>query len=140
MLKKIQNAYYALFYYIYRLNERNPMAFWSDMKTMITMDVLVLFKVLSFIVYYKTFFNRSFNISNHYELTLLLLFLIVFVPNYFIFQYRNRWMQIVDEFDKLPKKTKRWQSWLSFGVVLLVIANLIFAFYQMSLVDWSKYR
>lgn len=50
------------------------------------------------------------------------------------------WKEYVIEFDQLSKKKNRIGGWIVFGVVLLVVMNLIFSFYLMSQVDWSMYR
>jgi hypothetical protein len=71
---------------------------------------------------------------------ILILVMLVSVPNYFIFHHRDQWKDIVKEFDKLPKRKNKIGGWIVFGVVLLIISNMVFAFYQMSLIDWSPYR
>jgi len=139
MLKKIQKAYYHLFCHIYKFNERGPVVYWSEYKAVFLLALIVLFFSLSLVVYYTTFVDQSFRISN-YNLTVLLFFLISFIPNYFIFLHRDRWEKMIKDFDKIPQKERKYQGWIVFGFITVIFLNLIFAFYQMSLVDWAVYR
>ena len=137
MMKKIKQAYFFLFYKMYKwIGEDN----WSaDWKASLSIDVLVFFAILSFIVYYTTFIDRYFELVDS-KIIVFLFIVGISVPNYFIFHHRDQWKEIVKNFDNLPKKKKLIGGWIVFGVVLLIFANLFFAFYQMSLINWSKYR
>lgn len=136
-MKKIKQAYFFLFYKMYKwIGEDN----WSaDWKASLSIDVLVFFAILSFIVYYTTFIDRYFELGDS-KIIVFLFIVGISVPNYFIFHHRDQWKEIVKNFDNLPKKKKLIGGWIVFGVVLLIFANLFFAFYQMSLINWSKYR
>jgi hypothetical protein len=135
----ITRLYYYLFYKLYRWYEKGPSIWMSDWKASLSIDVLVFFVILSFIVYYTTFIDRYFELGDS-KIIVFLFIVGISVPNYFIFHHRDQWKGIVQRFDKIPKRKNLIGGWIVFGVVLLIIANLIFAFYQMSLVDWSKYR
>lgn len=136
-MKKIKQAYFFLFYKMYKwIGEDN----WSaDWKASLSIDVLVFFVILSFIVYYTTFIDRYFELGDS-NIIVFVFIVVISVPNYFIFHHRDQWKEIVKNFDNLPKKKNLIGGWIVFGVVLLIFTNLIFAFYQISLVDWSKYR
>jgi hypothetical protein len=54
--------------------------------------------------------------------------------------YLDVWKDYIKEFDQLPKRKNKIGGWVVFGVLMLIIANMVFAFYQMSLIDWSQYR
>jgi hypothetical protein len=47
---------------------------------------------------------------------------------------------MIKDFDKIPQKERKYQGWIVFGFITVIFLNLIFAFYQMSLVDWAVYR
>ncbi len=65
---------------------------------------------------------------------------LVIILNYFAFVHTDIWKKYVKEFDRLPKHKNKLGNWIVLGVVLFIIGNLIFSFYLMSQVDWSKYR
>lgn len=136
-MENIKQAYFFVFYKMYKwIGEDN----WStNWKASLFIDVLIFFVILSFIVYYMTFIDRYFELGDS-KIIVFLFIVGVSVPNYFIFHHRDQWKEIIKNFDNLPKKKNRIGGWIVFGVVLLIFTNLIFAFYQMSLIDWSKYR
>ncbi len=139
-MERLKKAYYYLFYKLYRWYESvGSFAFWSDWKASFSVDVLLYFIIISIFLYYKVLFNRYVHLSGN-NLDAIILVVIVAGTNYFIFHSRNQWKNIVKEFDQLPKKKNRIGGCLVTGFVLLVIANLVFAFYLLSQIDWAKYR
>lgn len=139
IMEKVKKAYYYLFYQLYKWYEKGPSVWWSDWKASLSIDVLLFFLLFSGIIYYDVFIDRSFELGD--DNTVVLFFILVIsIPNYFIFHHRDQWKDIVKEFDQLPKRTNKIGGWIVFGVVMLIITNMVFAFYQMSLVDWSQYR
>ncbi|MBC9812638.1 hypothetical protein H9Y05_09160 [Crocinitomicaceae bacterium CZZ-1] len=138
-MEKLKKVYYYLFYQFYKWYEKGPSVWWSDWKAALSIDVLSIFLGISFITYYTVYVDKYFRLGDG-KFFLLGYVLLVAVPNYFIFHHRDQWKDIVKEFDQLPKRTNKIGGWIVFGVVMLVITNMVFAFYQMSLVDWSQYR
>lgn len=138
-MSQIKKAYHYLFYKLYKWYERGPSVWLSDWKAVLSIDVLWLFFGISLVVYYTILFDRHLQIGNGY-LFLTGYVLLIALPNYFIFHHRDQWKDIVKEFDKLPKRKNKIGGWIVFGIVLLIISNMVFAFYQMSLIDWSQYR
>jgi hypothetical protein len=138
-MKTIQKGYYYLFYKLYKWYERGPSVWWSDWKADLSIDVLSFFFIFSIFVYYKVFIDKYFRFGDN-SLVVILFILSICVPNYFIFHYRDQWKDIVKEFDKLPERKNKIGGWIVFGVVLLIISNMVFTFYLMSLIDWSPYR
>lgn len=135
----MKKVYYYLFYKFYKFSEAAPSRWLSDWKASFSLDVLSYFFISSLVIYYKIFFNHNLHLSeSNYDVIIVVG--IVSLTNYFIFHHKDQWKEIVSEFDKLPKKKNRIGSWVVFLFVIAVIANLIFAFYQMSLIDWSLYR
>lgn len=135
----LKRAYYYVFYKLYKMSEAAPSKWLSDWKASLAIDVLLFFFLFSVTIYYKIFVNRYFSLDNKFGVGIIYVLFIV-IPNYFIFHHKDQWKDIVAEFDQLPKKKNLIGSWIVFGVVLLVIANLIFSFYLMSQIDWSQYR
>lgn len=139
----IKRAYYYFFYKIYKsieyTSEELGGGFWSDWKASFVLDCCLYFIISSIFIYYKIFFNRFVHLSDN-NLDVLLTIIPVALFNYFVFLHKNQWKSIVVEFDKLPKEKNIIGSWIVFGIVLLIIVNLIFSFYLMSQIDWSKYR
>ena len=134
----IKKAYYYLFYKFYKFSEAAPSRWLSDWKAELCVDALEIFLGLSFLIYYTVFTKQWINIAN--GKAILLYVALISLPNYFIFHHKHQWKEIVKEFDKLPKKKNLIGSCIVFIIVLAIITNLIVAFYQMSLIDWSKYR
>ncbi|MBO9675175.1 MAG: hypothetical protein J7577_17140 [Sphingobacteriaceae bacterium] len=136
----MRKAYNYFFYKLYKFWDLvSTPKFISDWKAELTIDILEIFLGLSIIVYYTVITKEWIDFGNEkYIIIVYLLF--VAVPNYFIFHHRNQWKQIVHEFDQWPKKKNKIGGMIVFIIILAVVGNLIFAFYQMSLVDWSQYR
>ena len=57
---------------------------------------------LSFLIYYTVFTGNQIDTGNG-KFVVLLYFLFIALPNYFIFHHKNQWKDIVKEFDKSPK-------------------------------------
>ncbi|MCF8408900.1 MAG: hypothetical protein K9G36_08005 [Crocinitomicaceae bacterium] len=133
----MKKAYYYLFYKLYKwIGEDN---WWTEWKALLFISALVFYTVFSLLVYYTIFIDRYFQLGDN-KLVVFFFILSIPVPNYFIFNHSDQWKDIVKEFDKLPKRKNKIGGWIVFGVVLLIIANLFFAFYHMSLIDWTRYR
>lgn len=135
----IKKAYYYLFYKLYKFSEAAPSRWWSEWKASLAVDVLLGFLILSIGIYYNVLVDRHFDFGTKTEFVVFFLLLIL-VPNYFIFHHREQWRDIVAEFDKWPKRKNRVGDMIVWAVIFVIFANLIFAFYQMSLIDWKQYR
>ncbi|ROH97952.1 hypothetical protein [Chryseobacterium daecheongense] len=139
----IKKAYYYFFYKIYKSIEYTSDElggkFWSDWKASLVLDVLFYFIITSLFIYYKIFFNRYIHLSeSNFDIFLIIIPIILF--NYFIFHHKYQWKNIVKEFDRLPREKNLLGGWIVFGIILFIIANLIFSFYLMSQIDWVQYR
>lgn len=133
----LKRAYYYLFYKFYKISEAAPSRWLSEWKASLAIDVLVLFILFSGVNYYNVFIDKTLAFDNKLLFAFLYIALIA-MPNYFIFNHRNKWKEIVVEFDKRPNSFNRTGSWLVTLFVIIVIANLCFSFYLMSLVDWGS--
>jgi len=136
----IKRAYYYLFYKLYKFWEAiSTPKFWNDWKAELSIDVFGIFLGLSGICYYAIINKKKIDFGSGKYVVFIYLLLIA-LPNYFIFHHQDQWKQFVHEFDQLPKKNNRIGGLVVWIIILLVIANLIFAFYQMGQIDWKQYR
>ena len=134
----IKTVYYYLFYKIYKFWEKADIRWWSDWKASLTMDILIVFMIMSIETFYRVLINPYMqHLSNGVYIVLTLA---VAIMNYFIFDHSDRWKVIIERFDRLPKRTNRIGGWIVFGFIMLVLFCLIFSFYLMSQIDWSLYR
>ena len=62
------------------------------------------------------------------------------VSNYFIFNYADKWKEIVADFNYLPKNKNRIGGVIFWSIFFLIIASVIFMFYLMSQIDWKLYK
>jgi hypothetical protein len=138
-MNKIKKAYYYLFYRLYKYYESGPFIWWSDWKAVLFIDMLWIFIGISLVVYYEIFIDRYLHIGNG-ELLLIGYVLLISLPNYFIFHHRDQWREIVTQFDMMPKKKHTIYGIIVLFFILLIISNMVFAFYLMSQIDWSQYR
>ena len=60
--------------------------------------------------------------------------------NYYVFLHYSGWKEHEAEFKGYSKQKNLVINLAVFCVVFGTLALLIFTFYQMSLIDWSKYR
>lgn len=126
-MKTIKKRYYYLFYKFYKFAEAAPSKWLSDWKASLCLDILILFIFSSLLNYYKAIIDQASRIGEGN--LLLVVIIIISISNYFIFQHRDQWRNIVHEFDGLPKQTNKMGSWIVFGVVFLVVSNFIYSFY-----------
>jgi hypothetical protein len=134
-MKTIKTGYYYLFYKLYKwVGEDN---WWGDWKAGLSIIALEIWFFLSILNYYNILIDRYFTPSNT---ALIIIGIIIIGFNSYFFVYLDVWKDYIKEFDQLPKRKNKIGGWVVFGVLMLIIANMVFAFYQMSLIDWSQYR
>jgi hypothetical protein len=142
-MKFIKKSYYYFFYKIYRSIEYTSKAFGGETlissKAGLVMLALQVWALISISAYYaiytKTFIELTISMPIVYIPAL-----IVFAFNYFTLDYKDNWKKYNVEFANYSKRKNRIGGWIVFGIILLVISNLIYAFYLMGEVDWSQYR
>lgn len=142
LMKKIKDIYYYLFYKFYKHFEKGPSVWMSEWKASLAMDLLIGLIALIIIIYYKIFINRYISFEND-NLRLYLYtigFFTIVLPHYYIFNYKDKWKVIIFEYDKLPKRKNIIGGWVVFVFIILLIFMLIYGFYLMSNIDWSKYN
>ncbi len=139
----IRKAYYYLFYKIYKsieyTSEEFGGAFWTDFKTGLVIAALEIWLLLSIGNYYSIITKKNADLSLTMPIVYIPLLLLL-ILNYFSFMHNDKWKEYNRQFDKLSKKKNIVGTWIVVGVVVFIIANLIYSFYLMSQIDWSQYR
>lgn len=126
----LKKSYYYFYYKLYK--STNPSSLLPrQFRAILYLDVLFIFAGLSLVYLYGTFFNPNFNLGNGKWLIVLYI-AIICIPNYLIFEHNDQWKEIVDTFDKLPKKTNQIGGFITWSIVVIIILNLIFSIYLMA--------
>ncbi|RYE57829.1 MAG: hypothetical protein EOP48_04925 [Sphingobacteriales bacterium] len=135
----IRNFYHYSFYKLYKSFEASPSRYWSEWKASLVMDVLVGFLFMSFSLLYEVVTKRqSFLFGSNVVLWLFVILISVF--NFFLFNYKDNWKQIVREYDSLSMKTNLIGGIVFWIVFTFIIGFLVFSFYLFSQVDWKTIR
>lgn len=142
-MKFIKKSYYYFFYKIYRSIEYTSelsggkfLTLFKAGAVMIALEIWILISLSAYYaIYTKTFIELSISMPIAY---IPLIIIIAF--NYLTFDYKDNWKKYNGEFANYSKRKNRIGGWIVFGIILLIISNLIYAFYLMGEVDWSKYR
>jgi hypothetical protein len=102
---------------------------------MIALEIWILLSLVNYYtVYSKVFVELSILMPMVY-----IPLIIVIGFNYLTLDYNNNWKKFNVEFENYSIKKNRIGSCIVFGIILIIICNLIFSFYLMSQVDWNKY-
>nr|WP_294860811.1 hypothetical protein [uncultured Fluviicola sp.] len=125
---KLNKIYPYLFYKLYRWYENRSFAWLSDWKASFVIIVLEIWIIVSFLIYYKLFFNPEADIIGK-EIIWGGMVLALSLIDYLVFHTRNQWKNYVKEFDRLSTRTNRIGGWIVFGVITLITVNFIFSFY-----------
>lgn len=131
-MNKIKQAYYYLFYKLYKHAQKSPTIFPYDFIAGLYLEVLIVFIVLSVTNYYDYITKNFIDFGSGKGLALFFI-LIVTIPNYFIFYYKDQWKDIVKEFDQLPKEKNKKGSIIVWSVIILIITNMVFSYYLLSM-------
>ncbi|WP_326983452.1 hypothetical protein VUJ46_02585 [Chryseobacterium sp. MYb264] len=139
----IKKAYYYFFYKIYKSIEYTSKEFggkfMTTFKASLVLIVLQIWFLFSLGIYYAIWSKKSIELSLNMPVIYIPLLIIVF-SNYYAIDYLKIWKEYNSNFDKLPKEKNKIGGWIVFGIILLIILNLIYSFYLMSQIDWSQYR
>jgi len=119
----MKRAYYYLYYKFFKMSEAAPSRWLSDWKAGVIIIFLELLLVFSLINYYNIFFDRYFNLTNVYVVSIAI---ILFGFNYYIFLHKDKWKKYAEEFEQLPKSKNHIGSIIVGCIVVLLIANLVF--------------
>jgi len=142
-MKFVRKGYYYFFYKIYHSIEYTSKSFGGETlifsKAGLVMLALEAWVLLSFVAYYKIYTKTSMQLSISMPVVYIPVILL-FVFNYFTLDYKAKWKIYNDEFANYSNRKNRIGGWVVYGIILLIIGNLVYSFYLMSLIDWSQYR
>ena len=133
-------AYQYFFYKLYRFYETSTYSkWWSEWKAYVSMLALSIWLYLALETSYHYFYNIPMKSSdtNTYS-TMIIFSSIIAIINWLLFEYKDKWKNIVSEFDKLEKKENR----ISGIVVWIVIISIIvfYWFYSIPLLGKLTYK
>jgi hypothetical protein len=129
----IFKAYQYLFYKLYSFYETSTYSrWWSDWKSLVTIIVMEIWTFFSLAFYYQAITGKSANELTWFNTFIWSISIVIGVWNWYIFVYQDKWKDVVNEFDELPKKKNRIGSFIVLFVVLVSIANLVFSVYILS--------
>ena len=140
MKKRIIKWYYYFFYKMYKQHEGSWLA---ETKAMVYTGFIIGMILLTVLINYKIHVNRYFELDDtaNFKIKLFLfLLLIIGLPHYCFLSRDDKWILIVRKFDRLPKRKNKIGGWVIFILCAFILVNLIYSYYQLSLIDWSKYR
>lgn len=128
----IKRAYDYFFYKLYKSFEGAPSKWLSDWKASFFLMVIEIWVGLSMLNYFSVLFPRI-NLTDKFLTVISVSIVIVLATiKYYSFEHQDRWQSVVKTFDELPKYRNRIGTYIVWGIVLLILANLIFSFYLLS--------
>ncbi len=133
----IKKAYYYLFYRLYKVTKRGAIKSLSKFYAGIAIAALEFWLALSVYIYYTIFINRYAKLPKNSVIVMSLILLLI---DYLAFIHNDKWKDYMAEFDNWPKKKNIRGGIIAWGIIIFIIANLIFSFYLMSLINWKLYR
>lgn len=134
-MKKI---YYLLFYKIYKFFKSISDDGWADWKAFVIIGAAEMILCVELLVWWTIVTKTGVKISKYWLAVPTGLFISVF--NYYLFLHHDSWKTYEEEFKSYSRTKSIILGWIIFLILSTIIVSLIFAFYQMSLIDWSRYR
>ena len=134
----IKKAYYYLFYRLYKVTKRGAIKSLSKFYAGIAIAALEFWLAMSVYNYYTVFINRYASLPK--KSAIVVIVLIFMLIDYFAFIHNDKWKDYMAEFENWPKKKNIRGGIIAWGIIIFIIANLIFSFYLMSLINWKLYR
>ena len=132
--------YYYFFYTFYKFWDYVSVPkFLTHFKSTVSISVLEIFLFLSFIAYYSIFSKTAHNLNLKMPIVFLPL-LLIFLLNYLCFIHTTKWKEYFAKFERWPRSKNNMGAFFVGIFTLLIIVNMIYSFYLMSQIDWSKYR
>lgn len=133
----MKKAYYLLFYKLSNFFKIVSDDNWEKPKAFIVVDALCVLLLIELLVWWTL---ASKSIVNASKFWLIIPVFIIVIINYNFLMSKDNWDNYENEFKSYSSGKHRIISLSVFVFILLVLGSLIFAFYQMSLIDWSIYR
>ncbi|MEO8117033.1 MAG: hypothetical protein ABI653_05235 [Bacteroidota bacterium] len=134
-----KKAFYYFYYKIYKFAISISDDAINEWKLSVTILFLEILLIGEMFIWYSVATKKIFVVNNPVY-TFFPIVAILAIINYFVFTYKERWKNYIQEFENYDKKKNLRGSIIVFFVIAIIIFNLIFAFYQMSQIDWKMYR
>lgn len=130
------NFYHHIYYKLYKVS---GVYFTNSLKkesAFVFILILELITILSFVNYY---IYKTKHIIDFDMIELLVISIILSLINYNVFFSKSQWKMIVQEHEKLTDKKNRLGTLCVCSLIIILLANFIFSYYLLSLIDWSLY-
>ncbi|MDR1003773.1 MAG: hypothetical protein LBL97_02010 [Prevotellaceae bacterium] len=138
---KLAKAYQYLYYRIYKFLDDSYMdGFWMEWRAGGILFTIVVWFAISLFVYFSILVDLLFAnidaeiITYMFGACLCVLLLFVAIKTVTLVTYKSHWKKIIVKFNKLPQKENTKKGLIALSVVVLIVANLIFSFYLLSIV------
>lgn len=119
-------AYQYLFYKLYRFFESSTYSrWWSEWKAYVSMLALSIWLYSGLETTYHYFFNVPVkSADSSVDLPIILFGFTIGIINWILFEYQDKWKEIIEEFNNLPKEKNKIG-----GIIVWIIIILIILFY-----------
>lgn len=131
-MASIKRAYDYFFYKLYKSFEAAPSKWLSDWKASFFLIVIEIWIGLSILNYFSVLFPQINLTDNFLTIVSILIVIILAIVKYFSFEHQDRWKSVVKGFDELPSYRNKAGTYVVWGIILLILTNLIFSFYLLS--------
>lgn len=139
-MEKIKKTYYLLFYKLYRFFKSISDDGFADWKAGLVIQTLQIFILLITAIQIELIGKINIIPNGDPKIWSVPLAIAFAIFNYYIFLNYKGWKVYEYEFKRYSKQKNRMINLIVFCFVFGILAILIFTFYQMSLIDWNKYR
>lgn len=133
----MKKTYYLLFYKLSQFFKAVSDDNWEKHKALVIINGLCGLLFMELLIWWIIVTKTTIHASKFW---LIIPVFIIVTFNYNFFMSKNKWNNYKVEFRSYSLRTNRVINLLVLVFILVVLGSLIFAFYKMSLIDWSKYR
>ena len=133
----MKKLYYLLFYKLYRFWKTVSDDNWSDWKSSLVISCIEMLLIIELIIWWTIATKIIIEVP---KVLLAVIAILITIVNNNIFFSNDRWRNYEIKFKSYSKQKSKLSGWLVFLFLIGVLGSFIFAFYQMSLIDWSRYR
>ncbi|MBS1735630.1 MAG: hypothetical protein JSS98_03395 [Bacteroidetes bacterium] len=133
-----KKVYYYYYYKIYNFSKAISDDILNDVKPVAIISLSEIFLVGEIPIIYSNITKKD--AVSFWPYILFITILICLFNSYF-FLFRDKWQKIYfKEFKHYDKKKNIIGGWVVFLTIMLALGSLVFSIYEMSLIDWAKYR
>lgn len=134
----MRKAYYLLFYQLYQFFKSVSDDGFADWKAGLVVQTLQIFVLLIIAIQIELISKINVIPGGDPKIWAIPLAIVLAIFNYYVFLHHKGWKLYEDEFKQYSKQKNRFINLTVFCFVFGILSLLIFTFYQMSLIDWSK--